>query len=129
MGKDVRATVPVSVNLDGLSTFRTFLSQELQHTLEPTGTKVIDGHNLGIGFGPTTRSMQVSMAQLTYSEQLSTSCDNMTRYIQFVQVLIDSIQLIIDRYADSDMTADDMMNLLQAKLNLAEAPDPYFGAL
>jgi hypothetical protein len=53
----------------------------------------------------------------------------MTRYIQFVQVLIDSIQLIIDRYADSDMTADDMMNLLQAKLNLAEAPDPYFGAL
>jgi hypothetical protein len=129
MGKDSRSAVPVSVNLDGLASFRTFLSQELQQSLEPTGNKVINTHSLGIGFGPTTQSKQVAMAQLTYSEQLSTSVDNMMRYIQFVQVLSDSIQLITDRYRDSDMTADDMMNLLQAKLNQAEAPDPYFGVV
>jgi hypothetical protein len=121
--------VEVKVDLDGLGGFKTFLSKELQLNIEPIGNQIIAGHNLGIGFGPNYQSEQVSMAQLKYSEQVSQSSDNMQKYIQFVQVLVETIQLVIEKYIDSDMTADDMMNIIQNKLNAAEAPNPYMAAL
>jgi hypothetical protein len=87
----------------------------------------------GYGFGVNSASASVSYAQDLYLDALSASTNNLTMYMRIAQVLIDEIHDIIDHYTESDLSADDLVKKVGARLNAANAaalaPSPYTAAL
>ena len=123
----------IQVDVDGLAAFRTMLHLELEKNLRPGAQRIINDQMAGYGFGVNSESAAVNYAQGLYVDALSASTNNLRMYMRIAQVLVDAINEIIDRYTESDLSGEDLLNMVSARLKAANAaalaPNPYIAAL
>jgi hypothetical protein len=119
-------TSTTQVEIDGLDTMRGLLGRELDTNLRPGLHRICSDHDRGVGFAPATQSAQVDQTQYDYSLALAAATENLHTYVTFAQVLIDAIYTVIERYGNTEASADQMMRLLQDRIAAGQAArDPY----
>jgi hypothetical protein len=123
----------IEVDVDGLAAFRSLLHLELEKNLRPGAQRIINDQMTGLGFGVSSASAAVNYAQDLYLDALSTSMNNLTMYTRIAQVLLDAIHDIIANYSESDLSGEDLLTNIGARMTSANsaalAPTPYRAAL
>jgi hypothetical protein len=114
-------TSTTQVDVDGLGTMRGLLGRELDANLRPGQHRICSDHDRGVGFAPATRSGQVDQTQYDYSLALAAATDNLRTYVKFVQVLIDAIHTVVQRYGNTEASSEQMMTLLQDRITAGQA--------
>lgn len=123
----------IQVDVDGLAAFRSLLHLELERNLRPGAHRIINNHSAGLGFGLGSSSAAVNHAQDLYLDALNTSTNNLTMYLRIAQVLIDAVHDIITHYSESDLSGEDLLLNVNARMKAAQAvgsgPQPFTAAL
>ena len=98
-------TTSIQVNIDDLSSFRTFLCRELDANLQPGLNDVTNAHSLGVRFGQRNPGHHVGEATTAYHGALDISTSNLHEYVRIAENLTQTIYVVLGRYRAADLTA------------------------
>lgn len=114
----------IDVDVGDLASFRSLLHRELVLNLGPAGRRIITEHATGPGFGWNTVSSELRALHEAYAYALQVSCHNMAHYLQRAEVLIDAIHEVMEKYQQSDLSADDLIAAMTDHIKATSSWDP-----